>query len=278
LKEGTEAFLGLVGRAVDPLAFALRRAEARFAVDSIEGSRQAAEWVLDILARVPRANRAGLDVKVAKALDALSQRLRVPVAKLDRRLAQLRRSAKSSRARVASEPPADAAGPGAPAPAVPIRIANLDVIDRQLIGIILNQPNVVGRLISRVAVASIRDAPLRAILQACYDLYAEGSPPTFERVAMRLEDPAVRALAAGLLLPIEPAPLPEKVQPAPWEELLAGMLARIAERDWQERLKDIEAALKDVDSAANSLEYQALRRELYRHHSMRPDTKRNHAS
>ena len=82
----------------------------------------------------------------------------------------------------------------------------------------------VGRLISRVAVASIRDAPLRTILQACYDLYGEGQPPTFERVACGWTTPSVRALAAGLLLPIDSAPLPEDVRPAPWEDRLAGVL------------------------------------------------------
>ena len=39
---------------------------------------------------------------------------------------------------------------------------------------------------------SLGDAPLRAILQACYDLHGEGSPPTFDRVTSRLDDPALR--------------------------------------------------------------------------------------
>ena len=79
LKEGADAFRALVDRAVDPLAFALDRAAARFDLDSLEESRQAAEWVLAILGRVPPAQPGGLDVKVAKALDTLAQRLRVPV-------------------------------------------------------------------------------------------------------------------------------------------------------------------------------------------------------
>ena len=41
---------------------------------------------------MPRTHRVGLDVKVARALDLLSQRLRVPVATLERRLNQLRQS------------------------------------------------------------------------------------------------------------------------------------------------------------------------------------------
>ena len=53
LKEGAEAFRSLAERAVDPLAYLLTRAAARFDLDSVEGSRRAAEWVLGILSRVP---------------------------------------------------------------------------------------------------------------------------------------------------------------------------------------------------------------------------------
>ena len=95
-REGADAFRDLVGRAVDPLSFAIARAEARFDLTSLEDSRLAAEWVLSILGRVPRSHAAGLDVKVAKALDTLSQRLRVPVATLDRRLKELQRAARRS--------------------------------------------------------------------------------------------------------------------------------------------------------------------------------------
>ena len=103
LGEGADAFRDLVDRAVDPLSFAIARAEARFDLDSLEDSRLAAEWVLSILGRVPRSHAAGLDVKVAKALDTLSQRLRVPVATLDRRLKELQRSARRP-SRKADEP------------------------------------------------------------------------------------------------------------------------------------------------------------------------------
>ena len=49
----------LVERAADPLAYLLARAAARFDLDSIEGSRRAAEWVLGILSRVPETHQPG---------------------------------------------------------------------------------------------------------------------------------------------------------------------------------------------------------------------------
>ena len=286
-REGAEAFRVLIDRAVDPLAFTLDRAEARFDLDSLEDSRRAAEWVLAILGRLPEIHRSGLDVKVAKALDKLSQRLRVPVETLDRRLRDLRRSSKrQAQQRVQREAQAGtvvasadgpANEPSIPIPA-PIRPRDLDPIDRELLQIVLNEPGVVGRLMSRVAVASIRDAPLRIILQSCYDLYSEGQSPTFDRVALRLDDPAVRALAAGLLLPIDAQPVSEWVRPTPLDERLKGVLAVLEEREWRKRLRDVSDTLKQTNSATNPDEYRALQLELSRLSSQRPDTKTKNAS
>ena len=291
LQEGAEAFRALVDRAVDPLSFALRRAESRFDLDSIEDSRRASEWVLAILARVPATNRAGLDVKVGKALDSLSHRLRVPVSTLGRRLRELRRAAGRPAERDRPAPTlaggdgaSEAGGVAAPSPVPapappPVRPSDLDPIDRELIQVILNEPGAVGRLISRVAVSSIRDAPLRMILQACYDLYSEGREPTFERVSLRIDDPALRSLAAGLLLSIESGPLNKDTRPpASWAESLAGVLAKLDKRDREERLREIEAALRETDEAANPGEYRALRNERLRILNQRPDTKKYTAS
>src|SRR5207244_400296 len=114
------------------------RAEARFDLDSLEDSRRAAEWVLAIVGRLPAVHRAGLDVKVAKALDTLSQRLRVPVETLDRRLRELRRSAgRQAQARVASGAGSGPADSSAMPVKAPIRSRDLDPTDRELLQIVL---------------------------------------------------------------------------------------------------------------------------------------------
>ncbi len=274
LEHGADAFRGLVAQAVDPLAFAIARAEERFDLASAEGARLASEWVLEVLARIPtRAGAAGLDVKVAKALDTLARKLSVPVADLRRRLQQLRRPT-----RKAPAPNPGIADDSPPPPAAPIRVRDLDPIDRELVQIVLNEPDVVSRLITRVTVASLNDAPLRAILQACYDLHGEGEIPAFDRVTSRLDDPSLRALAAGLLLPIDPAPLTEGTRPAPVEARLAGVLARFDQRDRLARLKDVRAALSETDPQADPQGHRALYREYYRLLNQRPDTKPTTAS
>ena len=59
LQRGAAAFRELVERAPDPLAYLLDRAAARFDLDSVEGSRRAAEWVLGILNARPDEPSAG---------------------------------------------------------------------------------------------------------------------------------------------------------------------------------------------------------------------------
>jgi len=153
-------------------------------------------------------------------------------------------------------------------------VADLDPIDRELVEIVLNEPNLVGRVIARVAVASLRDAPLRAILQACYDLYGEGTLPSFDRVTLRLDNPALKSLAAGLLLPIDPAPLREGLGPAPPDRRLEALLAALAERQWKERLRDLKGALEETDRRADPTGYEALENEYLKLNNQRPDSRK----
>jgi DNA primase len=289
LKEGAEAFRGLVSRAVDPLAFLLDRAGDRFDLVGIEGSRRAAEWVLGILSRVPALQKMGLDLKLAKSLDSLAHRLNLPVEPLQRRLQELRRAAaprkasrRVSRATAdpsATGPSAAAAGTGGESSTTgaspPLDVKGLDPIDRELIEIVLGEPEAVAHLVSRVAISTLRDAPLRAILQVCYDLQAEGQSPRCQEVMLRLTDARVRQLAAALASSMDSAPLPDEVRPAPWQDRLRGVLTTLAERERQGRLRDLGLALAETDEAANPDAYRALRLEYLRLMFQRPDTKKD---
>jgi DNA primase len=269
LANGADPFLAMVDRAVDPLAFAIDRAASLYDLDSPEGSRQASERVLAVLARVPTRSGAGLDVKVAKAIDTLSQRIRVPVGMLTRRLHELHRPS--------SRPTAVAQGEN-PEKNRPIPVASLDPVDLELIRILLNEPSVVGRLVMRVTVASLRDAPLRAILQAFYDLHAAGASPSFEQVYGRIDDPAVRDLATTLLGPLERAPLKSGFDFAPLEVRLTMALFSLADRERQERIRELRAALNELDQSLYPDEYNAIHREILKYYHQRPDNKRSPAS
>jgi DNA primase len=135
--------------------------------------------------------------------------------------------------------------------------------------IVLNEPAAVAWLIPRVAVPALHDAPLRAILQACYDLHAEGQSPSYENLMVRLDDPAVRALATELIAPSalsspELDPLSESVRPAPWRERLERMLIVLDARARQARLGDLNKALKSTDQRADPDAYRAIELEYRR--------------
>ncbi len=269
LGQGAGAFREMVEKARDPLAYVLDRAASRFDPDSVEGSRQAAEWVLGILKSVPVTHGLGVEVKIDKALDTLSFRLRVPKETLNRMLNRMRQQSRRPAAVAARSDGPGVFGAGPASTAVPIRPADLDRTDLELIRILLNEPSAVAWLLPRVSVSTLRDAPLRAILQACYDLQAEGQSPGYEDLMVRLEDPAVRALAIDLAtspalsLP-DLAPLSEGVRPAPWADRLGPMLIVLAERERKARLTDLERARAQTDPQSDPDAYRAIELEYRR--------------
>ncbi len=281
LREGAGPFRSMVERAVDPLDFVIDRAGRKFDLDDLEEARQAAEWVLAILAASPRLSQVGVTIKVGQALNNLAARLHLPPRDqtLAERLRQLLRK-KAQQNTQASRRNSAEAEVGAPAPAdqeslrpTPIAVADLDPLDREIVRIVLNEPRLLPHVVTRVTPAGLRDAPLRTILQTCYDLYAEAPEALFEEVCARLDEPE-RSLAARLLGPFEPQPLSPRAQPASWDERLARTLDTFDVRRWQDRKRDLEMALEEIDASAHPEDHQALRVELYRLKQQGPEVRR----
>ena len=127
--------------------------------------------------------------------------------------------------------------------------SDLDSADLELIRILLNEPTAFTLVDPRIGVSSLRDAPLRAILQTCYDLQADGQAPSYENVMVRLDDPAIRSLVAGLAGPsavstLDPARYSERVRPAPWQERLEQMLIVLDERERTGSTHRIEESIR----------------------------------
>ena len=99
---------------------------------------------------------------------------------------------------------------------------------------------------ARLAVEPAGMLPLRALLQACYDLQAEGVAPTSEPDAPA-GGPALRGLATDLVASStlsrpDPAPLSEEVRPAPWEVRLEQLLGALDARARQTRLEETQTS------------------------------------
>lgn len=266
-RHGADALRERLTNAADALDFAVDRALDGAEPGDLDAARRAAEAVLTVLAGVPVGpDRVNNQLKVQLACDRLAARLRLPTVELMAALRKRRRSARPAQRRVElpGAPAGDAqeAAPGpTPATVDQPRLHELNLLDRELIEIVLNQPACVETLITRIRPSSLRDEPLRVILQACYELHGEGQPPSFDRVSSRLDDPSTRALAAALLLPIESAPLSGRWQPASWDQRLAGLVPRLLERDRRDRLRDVQGALAEVDPKLDPATHRELWRE-----------------
>ena len=164
-------------------------------------------------------------------------------------------------------------GPAAdarPPPTAPIRLTDLDRTDLELIQIILNEPAAVDWLIAahrrRRACGTLRCGRSSRPATTCRP---RGNRPGYENLMVRLEDPAVRALATDLIASTalsmpEPAPFSEGVRPAPWQERLERMLIVLDERERQARLKDLKKALEETDPHADPDAYRAIELEYRR--------------
>lgn len=272
LSEGADAFRTLAAEALDPLAFVLDRARARFDLDSIDGARQASEWVLGVLARVPPATPGSAqDVALKKALDKLAFALRLPVGPLQKRLKALRPAARrKGEPKGAATVPAAAPEP-APGPSVIEVLLAMDPVDRELAAVVVGQPDLVASLVIRVPPSLIRDDVARMILDAAYEIHGRGEPPTCERLRDELEDPGARAvveylnnLQEGLERP-ELHPLDVVQFPiGTWADRLKGVLALFAERERLSRLQDLKQALGETDKQNEPDAYRALQLEYRR--------------
>jgi DNA primase len=272
LEEGAEGFRAMVEQAADPLAYLLARAAQRYDFESGEGSRRAAEWILGLMSHVPATHHLGLEVKQAKVLDTLSHRLRVPLETLNRMRRQMKRpAAKGGGDRATSISAGEQASSGAAPQSALIRQNELDRTDLELIQIVLCEPETVAWLKGRLSPTSLKDASLRQILEVCYELQNENEIPSYENLMIRLDDPAVRSLAASLIAESalstpDPARFPDSVEfrPAPWRERLDPILIVLEEREHQARLKDLKRALDAADQQADPDAHRAIQLEYLR--------------
>ena len=195
----------LAERAVDPLAYLLARAAARFDLDSIEGSRRAAEWVLGILSRVPETPSAG-------SRGQEGQGPRHAVAPAPRPWRRSTACSGSCGGRAAEPACADAgAGRSGAAgtrsrrhrcrPAVRRRRAGARSAratsiptDLELIQIVLNEPAAIAWLDpSHRRLDSARRPACGRSSRPATTCIARDRPPSYENLMVRLEDPAFAA-------------------------------------------------------------------------------------
>jgi DNA primase len=255
VQHGAGPFRDLLQTAADPLDFAFERAAQRFRLESAEGTRQAAEWLLGLLARIPRISRVGLELKLAKSLDTLADRLGLPIETLQRRLRDVRRPRPT--------PVSDPSPPPHGTDATPIDPSSLDPLDRELVRLLLTDPTLVSRVRFQISPDDLTSPPLRQILSQCYALLDDQQTPSFDVLAPRL-GPAERALAASLLAGFDSQPTSNWVRTGQASDKLADNLAAYEQRRLARQLQAIRSQRLRLDPIADAERWAALRREELR--------------
>ena len=121
------------------------------------------------------------------------------------------------------------------------------------------------------APSALKDAPLRDNPSGVLRPSERREVPSYENLMVRLDDPAVRSLAASLIAESalstpDPARFPDSVdfRPAPWRERLDQILIVLDERERQARLKELKRSLDETDQHADSDAYRAIELEYRR--------------
>lgn len=175
---GPGPFREALTRAVDALEFKMNQALAQPDADSVPGRIRAVDAVLGVLALAPEMPGQAGAVKRELMMTRVAQRLGVREETAWARLGELR-----ARRRATPAVQRATAEQKAPAPAR----------ERELLQVLLGEPNLVARAAAEVKPQELEHPGLRRVLEGLYALEAEGATPDLEHLRTRLEDPRLAA-------------------------------------------------------------------------------------
>jgi DNA primase len=194
VEQGAGPFQLALTNAVDALDFKLNQVLAREAGHGVEGQRRAVDAVLGIMALAPSATTQSARVKqeliVTRIAHRLGLREETVWARLDElRAARRRREAESPEhtARAGVEPTGSAKTKGPAAPE-----------ERELLEVLLAEPNLVPAAFGQLPAADIRHPGLRRMLEGLYALHSAGDPADLDGLRVKLEDPRLAQKALEL--------------------------------------------------------------------------------
>ena len=194
LERGAAAFAELLSsRAVDALEHAYRRETHGLDLNrDVHGATQAMERLLAIVARAPRQGEntpPELRLREEMILKRMAGQFRIDERQIRQRLGELRRQAR---------PAPTVRHSGGNQPAQPMAPQRVDPYEGELLQILLQHPELVARAEEAIAPEQLASATGRRIYETMCRLTAAGESPTFDRLMLEFEDPAVNNLLVEL--------------------------------------------------------------------------------
>jgi len=177
LDQGPEAFRKVLESAVDALEFKLAQVLAGQGPLSVEGQRRAVEAVLSVLALAPPLPGQAGAVKTELMISRIAQRLVLKEETVWARLEELRQRRR--------EPDKGAVRPPEEAPVV--RAAKAAPEERELLEVLLADPDLVPVALAEVPAEQIAHPGLRRLLEGLYELHRAGQRATLDGLRGSLE-------------------------------------------------------------------------------------------
>jgi DNA primase len=175
-QRGPEAFSNVLDQAVNALDFKLTRAFTPERRDSVEGKRRAMEEVLSVLALTPALAGPAGQLKRELLVTRIAQRAGVKEETVWKRLHELRPAQRAAGDRTEQ---ANAEEP---------QQARASRVERELLGVLLAEPELTARAQEEVETQDIIHPGLQRMLQEIYALATAGESPSADRVRAKLAD------------------------------------------------------------------------------------------
>jgi DNA primase len=245
VQQGAEPFRQALAGAVDALDFKLNQVLAAEWAQSVEGRRRAVDVVLGVIALAPEMPGQAGAIKRQLIVTRIAQRLALDQKVVWARLDELQRQ------RRAAEPAGGMGEPAAPA----VRQAKAEPIERQLLEMLLADPNLVPVAAAEISVTEVRHPGLRRLLEGLYQLQAAGQVPDLDHLRpslvdnQPLADYALRMEEIGRAVPERPARLRQ-------------LLAEFRKRRLAPEKQQLHNQLQAVGDDAQAIE---LLRQLQQH-------------
>jgi DNA primase len=193
VQHGPESFRRVLESAVDALEFKLNQVLAAESDSGVEGQRRAVDAILGIVALAPPLPGQAGAVKIELMVNRIAHRLALREETVWARLNELRRQRRGEAVRARSERPAGPTGsaPASAAEGTEQRSARPAPEERQLLEVLLAEPELVPVAAAEVKSAEVQHPGLRRLLEGLYALHAAGEPPTLDLLRARLDHPGL---------------------------------------------------------------------------------------
>ncbi|MBS0262365.1 MAG: DNA primase, partial [Planctomycetes bacterium] len=204
LQRGPDAFRTILDTAVEAWEQKFRTTVQRHGLDSIDAKNRVLNDMLEILGQVPVHAGVGLSsnwqIRESVIVGGLSQELKISETLIRDKLNEIRTVHQQNHGTggryrshhdVAETPqPVDRSFPRNP--------TRDEKAERELLEVIFALPEQTGRIQLEISPSDFTNRHLRELFEVCFELYAQGTPPNYERVITSLEDPGLKNLATDI--------------------------------------------------------------------------------